>query len=447
MTEARPVSSATEIIRHQRQEPGAREEFLDWARPKCTSCYKRSGRKLDRAGRCVDCRFELLRNRGGLCPICSKVDVASEFSQSVQPVRRCLECEQHGYATSCDQEAYLQDVMNSSALHTAQNARIARQRIAEIQHVITAQAEFRSFPRGGVRSNDDPASTPDCIVHADEGAVAVEVSELLVPAAGHAHENALEIAQKTVWGAWQTRDKLAGPWGSTLNIVHWYFNDSLARRIGANPLEEERQKVQERTDAIAGAIFDGAGKILDYLAASQGRLDVPSLDLDSQAYDRWWGSCAGGSERLLVLNLKSVSLAERKPPEPSPGIAYARSLTDAGGCESGAGFNMTLTVEAIQNRIDKKAAAVRKAGSSGFMRWLLLLTAGDRYTAGRQNTGYKPGRHATSTSPQRGARIDCKCFASVYISTTDRQFVVHRRQDATGELQEVRNGADLVPRD
>ena len=382
-----------------------------------------------------------------MCPTCYKIDAARAFAESEVLVRQCLDCKQQGRKASSEDEAHLRQIMNSDAVQTATNARIARQRVGEIQHVITAQQEFPGFPTGSVRSNPDPASTPDCIVNTDQGEVAVEVTELLAPEAGQAHENALQIAQRSIWGAWQTREMLAGPRGRYLNITHWYFNDSLVGRIGKNPTDEERQTVQERTDEIAGAMFDGAGKVLDYLAFRKGGAGVPHLDLDSQWYDRWCGGCRGGIERFLVLNLKQVDPVEVKPPDRSPGNAYGGSTTDGGRYKSGAGFYMTLTIEAIQERIDKKAAAVQHADSSNFARWLLVMKAGDRYTAGRQNSGYKPGLQATGTQPKRGARIDCRCFESLYISTTDRQFVVHKREDGSGELREIRNGTELVPDD
>ena len=438
--------SARGIIHEYRQTAKARDEFLDWARPMCTSCKSRPGGNRDYAGRCVDCRFDLLRRSGtGLCPTCHKIDAADAFPKSGHIVRQCWNCEQRVHETPTKHEAYLREVMNRDALRTATNARIARQRVGEIQHVISAQNEFPGFPAGSVSSNPDHNATPDCIVIADKGKVAVEVTELLATGAGHAHENALEIAQKSIWGAWQAREQLAGPRGRWVNISHWYFNDSLVRRIGETPIDEERERVQERVDEIAGSMFDGAGKVLDYLALRKNRSGVPSLELDSSWYDRWWGGRGGGTDRFLVLSLKQVQPEDVEPPERTSRNAYGGSITGIGRYESGPGFDMTLTVETIQAGINKKSAKVRQARNDNFTRWLLLMKGGDWHTAGRQNSGYKAGRHATGTHPERGARIDCGCFDSIYISTTDLHFIIHKRQDGTGELQEVRNGIELVP--
>ncbi len=184
------------IVQQQRETTSGREEFLDWTRPKCTSCDKRPDGNRDHGGRCVACRFRLLRDGGGLCPTCGKIDAASAFLESAHVVRQCLDCEQRGYHIPSDHEVHLREIMTSDVLCTAGNSRIARQRIGEIQHVRTFQKEFSDFPTGSVTSNHDPNTTPDCIVHADEGDVAVEVTELLLPEAGQAHENAVQVAQR-----------------------------------------------------------------------------------------------------------------------------------------------------------------------------------------------------------------------------------------------------------
>ena len=432
--------SIREIIHQYRGTPRAKDEFVDWARPKCTSCHKRPGGNRDHAGRCVDCIFyHLLRSGGGLCPTCRKTGGPGAFPEGQHIVRQCLDCKQQGHDTAGEHQRYLREVMNTEAIRTAKNAKIARQRVSEIQHVRSAQDEFPGFPSGSVRSNRDCNTTPDCILNANEGDVAVEVTELLAEGAGQAHENALQIAQKSIWGAWQAREELAGLWGRHVNITHWYFNDSLVRRIGESPTDEERQKVQERCDEISGSIFQGAGRVLDYLALGNGRAGSSDFELDSRWYDGWWGGRGGGTDRLLVLSLKRVHSEEVKPPKRLPGNAYGGSITDIGRYESRAGFDMTLTTEAIQERITKKSAKVRKAQSNNFTKWLLVMKAGDWHTAGRQNSGYKPGLHATETHPERGTRIDCGDFDSIYISTTDRQFTVHKRKDGSGELREVRN--------